>query len=47
MTALIGSVVIIGVVAGGLYLYTNISRLDREISRQAKSSHQIDLDINH
>jgi len=46
MTTLIGSVVIISVVAGGLYLYTNISRLDKEITKQTESSRQIDLDTN-
>jgi len=34
MTTLIGCLLLVGVIAGGIYLYYKVEKLDREIDRQ-------------
>ena len=37
MTTLIGFILLFGVIAGGIYLYQKVERLDREISRYTRT----------
>ncbi len=37
MTTCIGCMLLFGVIAGGIYLYQKVERLDQEIARQARS----------